>query len=111
MDEQDALVEKTNMFISLIRLQLNPFGEIDKNILTILARMPALAQSPDGQKLRVADDLLIKHSQWLLKAEWEKVKAETRGIVLRQWAVIQAHRRTRMYRTFCKAEGSLAKLD
>jgi hypothetical protein len=61
------LVEKINRLISLVSLQLNPFGEIDKNILTILAKMPALAGSPNGQKLRIADELLIKHSQWLLK--------------------------------------------
>jgi hypothetical protein len=67
LQEQDDLVEKINRLISLVSLQLNPFGEIDKNILTILAKMPALAGSPNGQKLRIADELLIKHSQWLLK--------------------------------------------
>jgi hypothetical protein len=47
--------------------------------------MPALANSRNGEKLRIADDLLIKHSQWLLKSEWEKVKSETRGFVLKRW--------------------------
>jgi hypothetical protein len=111
LQEQDELVEKINMLISLISLQLNPFGEIDKNILAILARMPTLAQSPDGRKLRVADELLIKHSQWLLKAEWEKVKSETKGIILRVWAAMNAHRHLCRYRAFCEGEGSLAKLD
>ena len=50
LQEQDDLVEKINRLISLVSLQLNPFGEIDKNILTILAKMPALAGSPNGQK-------------------------------------------------------------
>lgn len=111
IDEHDALVEKINTLISLVSLQLNPFNEIDKNILTILAKMPALAGSPNGQKLRIADELLIKHSQWLLKAEWEKVKSETRGIVLRVWAKIKARWHRRRYRDFCKSDGNLTKLN
>jgi hypothetical protein len=54
---------------------------------------------------------LIKHFQWLLKAEWEKVKSETKGTILRVWAVINAHRHLCRYRAFCEGEGSLAKLD
>jgi hypothetical protein len=108
--EQDALVKEINKLISLISLQLNPFGEIDRNIISILARMPALANSRSGEKLRTADDLLIKHSQWLLKTEWEKVKSETRGFVLRRWAAIKACCHIHRYRQFCKSAGSLSAL-
>ena len=70
--EREEYTKKINRLISLIRLQLNPFGEIDQTILSLLESMPALAEQQDGAPLRTADDRLIKHSQWLLKAEWEK---------------------------------------
>jgi hypothetical protein len=110
LHEQDPLVQKINILISLVSLQLNPSGEIDKNIIKILAEMPALAGSPYGQRRRTADELLIGHSQWLLKAEWEKVKAESRGIILRGCATIRAHYHLRRYRKFCRAEGPLSLL-
>ena len=50
VDNQDDLVEKINMVISLVNLQLNPFGEIDKNIIRILAKMPALRKTSRWEK-------------------------------------------------------------
>ncbi len=67
----------------LIKLQLNPFGEIDRNIVNLLDRLasraaPLLTDNSDPETLFTADKLLIEHSRWLLKAEREKVKSEAR---------------------------------
>jgi hypothetical protein len=88
-DAKIAAITKINKLISLIHLQLNPHGTIERNIATILEQMPALAEKPDGEALRKKDRLLVDHCQWLLKAEWEKVKYEARWLA-RPWLILKA---------------------
>jgi hypothetical protein len=91
----------------LLRLQLNPFGKIDNNIIAIIERIPTLTESDLTVTLMRADNLLIAHAQWLLKAEWEKVKLEASGVLYRPWAWVKAWRHACGYRRFCKGDGSL----
>jgi hypothetical protein len=72
-------VRDVNKLISLIALQLNPFGVIEGNIRALIDKLPSLADRSDTSLLRKYDTLLIEHSRWLLKAEWNKVKAEAAG--------------------------------
>jgi len=101
-----AAVTEINNLISLIHLQLNPHGTIERNIATILERMPALAEKADGAALRKEDRLLIAHCQWLLKAEWEKVKYEAR-LLTRPWLLIKRMLYHCSYRRFCRNAGRL----
>jgi hypothetical protein len=62
---------------SLLKLQLNPNGAIDRNIILIVDRVYELARTATfGPELDEAERLLVLHSQFLLKDEWEKVKLE-----------------------------------
>jgi hypothetical protein len=99
-------VSEINDLMSLIRLQLNPSGEIEKHITEILEKMPALAEKPNGEELRKEDASLLAHCQWLLKAEWERVKYEARGPFGRLWQRMSFKQRRymRRYRNFCKTE-------
>ena len=94
------LVKQVNGLIPMIKLQLNPAGEIDRRLVSLLDRIPHLAENPESDALIRADTLLIEHSQWLLKAEWEKVKSEARWVVgFGQWAKQTRH--LSAYRRFC----------
>jgi hypothetical protein len=65
---------------SQLKLQLNPRGEIDASIIALVDRFYNLSRKwTVGFELEVTEHLLIEHAQWLLKAEWEKVKTEARG--------------------------------
>ncbi|MGD0023287.1 MAG: hypothetical protein ABSC37_01485 [Xanthobacteraceae bacterium] len=68
--------QEIHRLTSLISLQLNPFGKIDKNILRILSDFETLFENPTRFTWASTDYLLIAHTQWLLKSEWEKVKME-----------------------------------
>jgi len=85
-ENQVALVreklEQQNDLAALIQLQLNPRGLIDQNILRIVETI-CIRTSTSVGLIQRADELLIGHSQWLLKAEWEKVKYEARGPIYR----------------------------
>jgi hypothetical protein len=109
MDENTkiAAITEINRLISLIHLQLNPRGTIERNIATILEQMPALAEKADGTALRSKDKLLIAHCQWLLKAEWEKVKYEARWLT-RPWLFIKRQCYLCRYHRFSQREGRIA---
>jgi len=95
---------------ALIRLQLNPGGIIDGHILNLLH----LANSrgiEDAERVGRTNALLIAHSQWLLKAEWEKVKFEGGGPLYRLLHLAAPWWHLRKYRTFLKGEGSYSDLQ
>ncbi|WP_315759346.1 hypothetical protein [Bradyrhizobium sp. SZCCHNRI2007] len=69
-----------------LKLRLNPRGEIDRNIIRIVDNIFLAARKwTDTTELQTLERLLCTHAQWLLKAEWEKVKAEAR------WSVFAKH--------------------
>jgi hypothetical protein len=103
-------VEKINALTTLIKLQLNPFNEIDQNLIILLDIIPSLAEQQSSVKLIRNDNLLVMHSQYLLKAEWEKVKFESRGICLKVWLWFKAKCHMRRYRKFCRGEGRIDRV-
>jgi len=108
--EYDEMLRQIEKLEALIRLQLNPRGLIDQNIISIVQVIARLAQNRTDNRFYDAQWLLILHSQWLLKEEWETVKSEAAGSVRRIAAAIKRWRRERAYRSFCTDEGSLAPL-
>jgi hypothetical protein len=107
-EEYKDLIKQIEQLIPLINLQLNRKGRPDRNISTIIDRMPHLAEH-EGANLLGAQWLLIAHSQWLLKAEWEKVKAESKRLLgLSGW--IKKNKYRWEYARFCKGEGSLSSI-
>ena len=84
-----AYDEKRNRadgLISLISLQLNPAddGGIDKNLITHLS---VLVTATEGSvdEFRTEEQKFVRHSQCMLKEEWEKVKSEARGWTATLW--------------------------
>ena len=94
-------LEQINDLAALIQLQLNPRGVIDLNILKLVETI-TIRRTTSVKLIQRADDQLIAHSQWLLKAEWEKVKFEARGPLYRLWHWRQERRSLEEYRTWCK---------
>lgn len=102
-------LDEINQHASLIQLQLNPWGEIDKNILKLINSVVLRVDGSAGLLVRL-DELLIAHSQWLLKAEWEKVKYEAGGPLYR--LIHEADERSRLakYRQWASEEGAIEQL-
>lgn len=92
---------------SQLKLQLNPKGEIDANIIALVDRLYHFArQWTVGLELEVTEHLLIQHAQWLLKAEWEKVKTEARGPLRHVLAKWRERQHLAEYRELAKGHGS-----
>lgn len=100
-------LEKLNHTASVIQLQLNPWGEIDRNILAMINGI-VTRETTSPNLIDRADKLLIAHAQWLLKAEWERVKFEARSPVHRLWNCRAAALRLREYKRWADEEGAIA---
>ena len=62
----------------VIRLRLNPDAAVDNRIAELIREIPDLTDVSRRDQLEVAINELVNQSQQLLKAEWEKVKAEAK---------------------------------
>lgn len=81
--EETKILQQIDKLRYLIRLQLNPKVEngapnADKKIEELIAKIPDLTDISKRKELDEAINELIITSQVLLKAEWEKVKAEAK---------------------------------
>lgn len=72
------VVEKIDKLRYLIQLQLNRNDDPDKKILELIGNIPELTDISERKNLDAAMKELIRISQDLLKAEWEKVKRESK---------------------------------
>ena len=105
IDEIENAVSKSNEYVTLIQLQLNPFGVIDKNLLALLEGFE-LNENTTWEAVLDYDKAVIAHSQWLLKIEWEKVKYEARGWLYRLLHMGWERRRLHAYRAWVQTTDS-----
>ncbi len=77
--KKNNVLERIDKLRYLIPLQLNRNDAPDKRILELIKNIPDLTGSTKRGELDAAIEELIKASQDLLKAEWEKVKDESKS--------------------------------
>lgn len=103
----DEKRNKADGLISLISLQLNPSDEggIDKNLIAHLRILVEATEKP-GDEFRKEERKFVRHSQFMLKEEWEKVKAEALGWMARVWNKVRGKKRARKcaYQRFVRDE-------
>lgn len=106
--EYYALLRELQDLRSLLKLQLNPKGKIDQNIIVLVDRIYELSRTwTFGGQLTGAERLLVLHAQPLLKAEWEKVKSEARGPLRWVGSKYSEYKSARDYRRFASEEGAI----
>lgn len=103
----DKKRNEADRLISLISLQLNPADEdgIDQNLIAHLRILVEAAEKP-GDEFRGEEKKFVRHSQFMLKEEWEKVKSEARGWFAKLWTKVQGKKcaRTCAYKRFVRDE-------
>lgn len=107
--EANQALEDLNAAVSVIQLQLNPEGLIDRNILALLEGI-IVTDRAEFSLLQKADKLLISHAQWLLKSEWQEVKYEAGGFIYRRTRWMGRWRRRRAYRKWLRGDGAVGPL-
>lgn len=103
----DEKRNKADGLISLISLQLNPADEdgIDKNLIAHLRILVNATEKPKDD-FRKEEKKFVRHSQFMLKEEWEKVKSEARGWIATLWNKFQGKKCDRKcaYKRFVSEE-------
>jgi hypothetical protein len=104
----DELRKHSHQLSLQLGMQLNPSGEIERNILRLLQPYVAALADPRREDHAPYMHAIFAHSQFLFKEEWEKVKAESSGWLWRN-TVVRARRAQRLccYRQFCKSSASM----
>jgi hypothetical protein len=108
----EDVLKRMEILETTIKLQLNPNAKIDANIIALLDSISFLVEGgPSAPKYAKADQLLVRHTQWLLKEEWEKVKYEARGPIRQLCGWPRRYWRSRGYAKFSSGSGSIKFLS
>ena len=102
-EEASARRTEADKLIALITLQLNPFDKsgIDQELIKLMPELVEAAEN-QSQNYRKCELQFVKHAQFLLKEEWEKVKSEAQGRMVGWWSGSEHSRwlRSIQYREF-----------
>lgn len=94
MPSEEDLLREIDHLRYVIRLRLNPKDDPDKKIAALVKRIPDLTDESKRNELFPALEELITATQDMLKAEWEKVKAEAKDGDLKDGNSYWTRRRT-----------------
>lgn len=92
-------------------LRLNPSEPEALNLLRAARKLDQAARIHRPMDFELASELMVRHAQWVLKAEWERVKEEASWWLARPVFAYRNWRRSRMYARFLAGDGQLARLD
>jgi hypothetical protein len=98
--------QNLDRLIALITMQLNPSNPIDANMIGLLGLILQRVEHKD-QNYRELERAFVRHAQFLLKEEWEKVKLEAMVCLSKPRWYNRCWKRKAAYEGFCKRTESL----
>jgi len=103
--------QELHRLMSDLMLRLNPTEHEALNLMKAARKLNAAARLHSSAAVILADEIMVRHAQWVLKAEWERVKEEAAGSLQAPKFCIRRWRRRRAYKQFLLGAGSLQRLD
>lgn len=103
--------EALRTLLADLTLRLNPSEDEARNLLRAAKALDAAARLHTAPAVGLANEVMIRHAQWVLKAEWDRVKQEASGPLAAPWYWIKNARRRAKYRRFLRSGGDLSRLD
>lgn len=103
--------QELHRLMSDLMLRLNPTEHEALNLLKAARKLNAAARLHSSAAVILAVEIMVRHAQWVLKAEWERVKEEAAGRLQAPKFWIRRWRRRRAYKQFLLGAGSLERLD
>lgn len=93
--------QELHRLMSDLMLRLNPTEYEALNLLKAARKLNAAARLHSSAAVILADEIMVRHAQWVLKAEWERVKEEAAGRLQAPKFWMRSWRRRRAYKRFC----------
>jgi len=81
-NDYEKITKRADELRNLIRLQLNPDEVLTKIIDDCIDKVLKLTDTWNVDDFNSAINEIVKYSRILLKQEWEKIKIESRGLIL-----------------------------
>ena len=103
--------QELHRLLSDLMLRLNPTEAEALNLLKAARKLNTAARLHSPQAVILADEIMLRHAQWVLKGEWERVKEEAAGPLKAPRYWIRGWRRRKAYKQFLLTDGSLERLD
>ncbi len=103
--------QELHRLMSDLTLRLNPTEHEALNLLMAAKKLDAAARLHSSAAVILADEIMVRHAQWVLKAEWERVKQEAAGRLQAPKFWFRGWRRRRAYKKFLLGAGALERLD
>lgn len=103
--------QELHRLLSDLMLRLNPTEPEALNLLKAARKLNAAARLHSPAAVILADEIMVRHAQWVLKGEWERVKEEAAGPLKAPKFWIRGWQRRRAYKQFLQTDGSLKRLD
>ncbi len=103
--------EALQTLLSDLTLRLNPTEDEARHLLFAARKVNAAARLHSPAAFILANEIMIRHAQWVAKGEWERVKQEASGALAWPWFAWRSWRRGLAYAAFLEADGSLKRLD
>ncbi|TIN90670.1 MAG: hypothetical protein E5Y06_31600 [Mesorhizobium sp.] len=104
-------VQSLRTNLSNLKMRLNPREEIARNLIAAARKVDQAARIHRWADVDLACEIMVRHSQWVLKIEWNRVKMEAAsGAELKKLKMAEAELE-KDYAAFLVADGSLHRLD
>jgi hypothetical protein len=103
--------ELLQKLLSDLTLRLNPTEQEARDLLRVAKKLDQTVRLHRPVDYTLVNEIMIRHAQWVTKAEWEQVKREASGVLARPYFSYRKWRRDRDYAAFLGSDGSLDRLD
>lgn len=102
--------EALGTLLTDLTIRLNPTEPAAQNLLLAARKLNSAARLHTSAAVILANEVMVRHSQWVLKAEWERVKQEASGKLSAPLRVWRNAKRRKAYLAFLQRDGSLHRL-
>lgn len=104
-------VQSLRTNLSNLKMRLNPREAIAKNLIVAARKVDQAARIHRWADVDLASEIMVRHSQWVLKFEWNRVKMEAAsGAELKKLRMVEVELE-KDYVAFLAADGSLHRLN
>ena len=109
--EWAADVQSLRTHLSALKMRLNPREAMAQNLIDAARKLDQAARIHRWADMELASEIMVRHGQWVLKTEWNRVKLEAASGAEKKRLQCEGKALENDYQEFLKHDGSLDRLS